>query len=286
MIAFKHKIFQFTPEGILSQLGLTPASGPLYYSFLTEVTSIIETQVQLSAERLNGLLKEAYRKDMSMISEYNMFPDYIKVMENALSQSRHTGTYRDEIGLVQAKFIDTDVLGDIGDLQRIQKTVHKGGSLLGWIRIYNSWLEGRSDEYEDIVNARIGMMLSESIAPFWRLVEDGNGSYAYPRNGPFRTLTAFNSTYIREMKAAYQRTLSAVRALVVRPTPFIGYGIATVEYSNKTFAGYSWLSNKGTTIFAISGTTMVDRLGHLTGRGFVLDKTGGVLRKWAGWLPK
>jgi len=284
---FTHRIPTFHPVGVLAQLGVTPLSGVIYYQLLPEVTAIIETQAITTAERLNQYLKEAYRKDMAEIDEYSRFPAYFTVMDTALSQPRNIGFEWDSKGLIQAKFVDLDALGDIGDLQRIQKMVHPGGTLQGWIGIYNSWLAGTSKKYEEIVGARTSIMLAETKAPFWELIENGNGPAAYPRNGPKRTLLAFKVVYNREMKAAYLRTLSVVRALVARPSSlFAGYQATTVSYRGQLFAGHVWTSPTGTIVFAISGTTAIDRLGRLTGRGFILDVTGTVIRRWSGWLPR
>lgn len=213
---FKHTVRGFTINGILNQLGVTKIrayTSSMYIQSYSEVASIMEEQVLVAASRLNQLLKEAYTRDMGMIPEYSNFPDYINVMNVALSHPRNVGVYWDADGSIQAKFVDFDGLGDLGDLQRIQKTVHPGGTLEGWIRIYNSWLSGTSNKYEEIVGARLSIMLGETKAPFWELIEDGNGGYAYPRNRPMRTLTTFTATYNNEMRLAYLRVLSIARSL-------------------------------------------------------------------------
>lgn len=288
MITFNHRIYTFTPEAILAQLGLTSASGAMYFSLIGEVRAIIEVQVLVAAERLNKELREAYRRDMSLIFEYSNFPDYIKVMDNALSHPRNIGVYRGKGGLIQAKFVDIEGLGDLGDLQRIQKLVYPlGGDLKGWIGIYKSWLAGLSNKYEEIVNARIAIMLTESKAPFWQLIEDGNGSDAYPTNPPMRTLLTFKPVYSREMKAAYLRTIGLAKGLIAKPSSlFLNYQTSSVIFRDKTYYGHAWVSRSGQTVFSISGTTAIDKLGRITGRGFILSRAGAVLRMWSGWLPR
>lgn len=284
---FTHNIIDFHPMGILNSLGITPLSGVAYYQLIPEVTAIIETQATTTAERLNKYLKEAYRKDMGNIGEYNRFPAYFAVMEAALSHSRNIGFEWDNKGVIQAKFVDLEALGDKGDLQRIQKTIHSGGTLQGWIGIYNAWVAGTSKKYEEIVGARIAIMFGETKAPFWELIELGNGPHAYPRNGPMKTLLAFKTVYRREMKAAYLRTLSIIRVLVLKPTSLLmGYAATTVNYGGQTFSGHMWTSLSGTSVFAISGKTAINNLGRLTGRGFILDAAGMVIRRWSGWLPR
>jgi hypothetical protein len=279
---FKHNIRNFNAAGILAQLGITPAQGVAYYQLSSKIEAIIETQVLTAAERLNQLLKETYARDMGLIPEYVHYPDYFTVMDVALSQSRNIGFYYDETGLIQAKFVDLDGLGDRGDLQRIQKIVHPGGTLAGWIGIYNAWLSGISRKYEEIVGARVSIMLSETKAPFWELIEGGNGEYAYPRNGPMRTLSTFVATYDSEMRAAYLRTLSVAKSLVST----VSVQNEIISYDNKMFSGEIFYSQGGNNIFVISGTTTVDKLGRVAGKGFIIDSAGLVLRRWSGWLPK
>lgn len=285
---FQHKIFGFTPVAMLATVGVTMQThGVIYQSLLVEIAAIIETQVMVTAERLNSMLKDTYRKDMFDIGEYVRFSRYIDVMLHALSSPVHTGVYFDGRGLVQARFVDTGLLGNLSDLQRIQRMVYPAGSLRGWIGIYKAWLYGKSNKYENTVNQRLDIMSSERIAPFWELIEYGNGPAAYPQNPPKRTLTNFRSVYNKEMRAAYARTLAAIRIIALRPSPiFIGYQAETVTFKGNTYFGHTWKSITGKSVFAISGTTAIDKLGRLTGRGFMLDVAGVVLRRWGGWLPR
>ena len=286
---FNHSVFNFHPDGVLRAAGADPA-GPLYSYLFNEVRSIIETQALITAERLNKLLQQAYFQDMMSISEYASYPAYYDVMVNALSQPYHIG-FDWKKGVIQAKFVDVQALGDTKDLIDIQKLVYpQGGTLDGWKIIYNAWrglLIGDPTKYEQIVDARLALMRGAGMAPFCEIIEDGNGHSAYPHHHPRRTLTKFESTYEQQMKAAFLRTVSDVRVLLRTPTSiFADYRIMSVKHSDKTYTGYGWTSMKGNTIFSISGTTKIDNLGRITGKGFMIDSAGTVLKKWSGWLPR
>jgi|GEM_PF-7118780 len=285
IVEFDHSVINFTPEGILMAVGADPA-GPLYYHLVNETRSIIETQALVTAETLNGLLKRAYFGDMMSIPEYANYPAYYDVMENALSQPYHIGFYWDNVGKIQARFVDVPALGDTRDLVDIQKIVHPGGTLRGWIIIYMSWISGESRKYESIVNARLDLMRGAGIAPFCEIIELGNGHNAYPQHSPRRTLTNFKVVYDEQMRVMYQRTLAIARMIIKRPSSlFTGYGIDSVFHNDKEYHGYSWKSQKGNTVFSIAGTTKIDRVGRVTGRGFIVSTKGEVLRKWSGLLP-
>jgi len=289
IIEFDHSVHNFNPDGVLLAAGADPV-GSMYYYLIREVTSIIETRALIVAERLNGFLKQAYFQDMMSISEYARYPYYYDVMEHALSQKHHIGYYWDKIGKIQAKFVDVPALGDTNDLIDIQKLVHPGGTLEGWKIIYNAWrglLIGNEKKYEQIVDSRLALMRGAGIAPFCEIIENGNGHNAYPHHHPRRTLTNFAPTYDMQMKATFLSVVSDVRALLAKPTSlFADYRIDSVVHNEKTNIGYSWTSTKGQTIFSISGTTKIDGLGRLTGRGFILDSSGVVLKKWGGFLPR
>jgi len=285
---FNHMIPTFTTVGVMAQAGITPLiHGALYYTLIPEVAAIIETQVLTTAQKLNKSLREVYRKDMYDIAEFALFPRYIQVMDLALTNPRNIGIEWDSKGVIQAKFVDTNALGDLGDLQRIQKMVHPGGTLSGWIGIYLAWRNGLSKKYETTVNQRLDIMTSEQIAPFWEIVENGNGPGAYPRVSPKRTLTNFKAVYRREMRATLARCVAAIRILAARPPVILkGYRADRVMYNKQTYFGHTWRSITGKSVFAISGTSGVDKMSRLTGRGFILDGVGNVLKKWSGWLPK
>lgn len=286
---FTHRVFSFNPVGVLTALGITPQTYPFRYQVLiSEVYYVIETQVKVAAQKLNFLIKEAYRKDMSDIEEYVRFPEYISVMQQALNNPAHIDAYWDGKNVIQARFIDTDRLGDVGDLQAIQQLVYPlRGSLDRWKGLYIAWREGRSNKYAETVGRRCGLMKSFGIAPFWELIEFGNQQYpAYPQNPPKRTLSNFRGTYNREMTIAYNKVLGLVRQLVGAPDLiFRNFDSATVMHQNQPQFGYTWKSRMGKNVFATAGT---ERLvgNRLVARGFILDPRGMVVRRWSGWLPR
>lgn len=290
MYKFSHRILNFNVVGVLAAIGVTPRTYPLrYYALLPEVHKIIELQVRVSAEKLNSLVKVAYNKDMHDIDEYMRFPGYMEVMQEALSNPVHIGAYWDNKNVVQAKFIDTDELGDIGDLQAIQHLAFPGSGDLGrWRGIYIAWRQGRDDTYADTVGRRLDLMRSFGVAPFWRLIEEGNQQYpAYPINGPKRTLNDFKNTYNTEMLAAYSRVINLVRTLLIAPdVNFRDFANAMIEDEGTPKFGYKWTSKSGKSVFAIAGTEKLDATGRLVARGFQLGPTGLITKRWRGWLPR
>lgn len=289
IVEFDHSVFNFNPDGVMRAAGADP-QGPLYFHLISEVTSIIETRALIIAVRLNESLKNAYFEDMMSIPEYVRYQDYYEVMKHALSQKHHIGFFWDKQNKIQAKFVDVQLLGGTKELVDIQKLVHPGGTLDGWKIIYNSWLGlmvGNESKYEEIVNARLALMRGAGIAPFCEIIELGNGHGAYPHHHPRRTLTKFASVYEEHMKTAFLSVVSDVRVLLAKPSPlFVGYGISATKQDNKTYSGYSWTSHKGNTVFSISGTTRIDNFGRVIGRGFILDKTGNLVTRWSGFLPR
>uniref|UniRef100_A0A6M3K0G1 Uncharacterized protein n=1 Tax=viral metagenome TaxID=1070528 RepID=A0A6M3K0G1_9ZZZZ len=286
---FTHRMLNFNPVGILLALGITPKTYPFrYQALVSETFYVIETQVEVTAQKLNFLIKEAYRKDMFDIEEYIRFPGYVSVMEQALNNPAHIGVYWDDKNVVQARFINTEKLGDIGDLQAIQQLVYPlRGTLDRWRGLYIAWLEGRSNRYAETVGRRLDLMRTFGIAPFWELIEYGNQQYpAYPTNGPKRTLSNFKGIYNREMTVAYQRVLGAVRQLIGAPDLlFRDFDSAMVMYLDQPQFGYTWTSRMGKNVFALAGT---ERLvgNRLVARGFILNPAGLVVKKWSGWLPR
>ena len=282
-------MLNFNPIGVLLSLGITPKTYPFrYQALISEAFFIIETQVKVAAQKLNYLVRGAYRKDMLDIEEYIRFPEYLSVMEQALNNPAHIGIYWDGKNVAQARFIDTEKLGDISDLQAIQELVHPmRGSLDRWRGLYIAWLEGRSNAYAETVGRRLDLMKSFGVAPFWELIEYGNQQYsAYPTNAPKRTLSNFKNVYNREMAFAYNKVLALVRQLMTAPAlVFRNFEPTTVRHLNQTKFGYSWKSRMGKNVFVLAGT---ERLvsNRLVARGFILNPMGIVLRKWAGWLPK
>ena len=130
-------------------------------------------------------------------------------------------------------------------------------------------------------------MRTFGVAPFWELIEYGNQQYpAYPTNGPKRTLSNFKGVYNREMTVTYQKVLGLVRQLIGAPDLiFREFQATTVSYLDQPQFGYSWKSRMGKNVFALAGTEKI--IGNrLTARGFLLDPTGVVVKKWSGWLPR
>jgi hypothetical protein len=77
---------------------------------------------------------------MATMEEYANYQPYIEHMRLALSNPAHVGIeYRG--GSIQAKFVDTNLLGDLTDLINIQKIVYPGGTLEGWIRLYETGVQ-------------------------------------------------------------------------------------------------------------------------------------------------
>ena len=284
---FNYNDRQLSPTGILNA-ALIPV-GPVYYTMIVEVTELLNISLRTLASSLNNQIKDLYVSAMDTMYEYSNFPRYKDIFVSAMNNPAHLGVTVNERGIYQAKFIDTDVLGDLGDLIDIQKAVYPGGgSLFGWIGLYNDWLQGKNTKYADTVNARLDMMSSFKSAPFWELIEVGNFMFdAYPRNRPANILAGFKAIYRKEMNALWVRTVALVGALYKRQlnTRFIGMEDAAVIDNNKMFAGKSWKSLKGNTIF-VSGDSVRITAGKVVGCGFVLDKFGTVIRRWGGWLPR
>ena len=284
---FIHKIPTFNPVGVLATLGVTPAIEPVRYMTLTaSVLNIIETQVLVAATSLNLMLKEQYRKDMYDISEYSRFPRFIDIMVYALSNPKHIGVYWDKRGVVQAQFVNTDLLGDIKDLEDIHRMVSPPGTLRGWKGIYIAWLSGKNRKYETIENQRLDIMEERQVAPFWEFIERGAmGGYPINPSGHY-TITNFKDEYDRKMLEAYNRCLSLTSLLVTAANiTFRNFEATAVTYAGNTYSGYSWMSQAGRGIFVIAGT---ERLvgGRLVAKGFILSLFGDVRQRWSGWLPK
>lgn len=286
---FRHSYYGFKPDSLLANVGVNPVTfGPAYYSMLTRMYGIIEAEVLVSATKLNQRIQSKYERDMDAIPEYSRQPRYKLIMKYALKQEGHVGVYWDGRGLPQAKFIDTGLLGDLGDLQRIAQDVGGGdGTARGWRFQYIRWLKGGNSKYTRILDRRLDQMSREHIAPFWQLIEDGNGPPAYPVGPPMRTLSTFYSAYQEEMRSAYQRCMYAARLMANREAViYRGIMTAMVLYNGANFYGNVWTSRRGTKIFAVSGKTSIDDWGRVRGEGFILNDEGSVLKKWSGWLPR
>jgi len=275
---FDHGIRDFNADGILKKFGILPTN-PYYSLIYINVSNAIDTNVLDVATKLNASLKIEYANTMATMYEYANFGGYIAQMELALSNPDHVGIYVNK-GSIQARFVDTSLLGDHQDLINIQKIVHPGGTFEGWVRLYNDWVAGRSTVYENIINKRISYM--GMGAPFLELVECGNDRYrAYPINGPAGVLENFKSKYRSMMKSVYQSVINMVSDyLTAIPTKF---GTQTLGFQGATYDGYSFRSKAGNIVFIESGTEKI--VGNrLFGRGFILK--GGVMQRFFGFIPR
>jgi hypothetical protein len=284
---YNHGITNFTAVGILRACGVTKVSNPdIYVGLLAQTQIVMQNQVLVTAQQLNEALIEKYKQDMGMMDEYRDFPRYMQVMKVALSSPQHIGIYYTFGGVIQAKFVDVKALGDESDLQEIQQAAYPyRGTLNNWIGLHEAWKAGESTAIENTIDTRINMMLSAGIAPFWHLVEIGNGRNAWPRNEGAHTLIDFKPVYIREMTKTYARIVALIKLIATAGTTIRPMESGMVSFNGQTFFGSSWKSASGTTVFAINGT---ERLlaGKLVARGFLLSPSGMVLKGWSGWLPR
>jgi hypothetical protein len=123
---FETNIPGFNPVGIMMKLGVQPRN-PMYYEIMSQIRLIITNEVLSTAVKLNQMVKDRLISDMNNIEEYRVFPRYITIMSLALANSSHVGVRWTNLNTAQAKFIDTDLLGDIKDLQENQKIVYPLG---------------------------------------------------------------------------------------------------------------------------------------------------------------
>jgi len=177
---FDHEMSDFNAAGLLARVGMSKID-PDYPKLLVTAKSIIERNVLNLARKLNSSLSKDYAEAMSTMTEYVWFSAYISHMQMALSDKRHVGIYYKN-KVIQARFIDTSLIGGVKDLINIQRIVYpESGTLEGWIRLYNEWRIGKSTLYVDIVTKRLSYM--GMGAPYLELVEYGNDRYkAYPIN--------------------------------------------------------------------------------------------------------
>jgi len=282
---FTHNISLFYPEAILHYFGIEP-NNPSYVTMITKVTNIIELEVGITAIKLNMLVKERFKQDLWDIDEYTILPEYWMALELALSLPVHVGVVWGK-KIVQAKFVDTDALGDLKLLQEIQKAVYPlgSGNVGAWASLYERWKRGEDDRIGKTLRQRLSIMMSSGVAPFAELIETGNEMYpAYPQHGAKGTLEKFKPTYRREMKLAYHRVIALVESLL--PTTMsAALAPAVIAVGGITKGGFSWVSGKGNTTFVTENTLRVSA-GKVVGSGFILSPQGQVLRAWGGWLPK
>lgn len=282
---FSHNIPIFYPEAMLLSVGVAP-NHPFFGLLLARATLMIETEVYTTAIRLNGMVKILLKRDMLDIDEYSALPEYAMALEVALSSPGHIGvTWSKKV--VQARFIDTSLLGGLAELQEIQHEAYPQGkgSLRAWTGLYNAWLSGKDTRIGNTLRKRTSIMMTNRVAPFMELVELGNDMYpAYPQHGGKFTLQHFKPIYRREMSAAYYRVRVTIQ-LIINSVMASQMAPAIYTIGASTQVGFTWLSLRGNTIFVVRNTLRVIS-NRLVGSGFMLSPQGEVLKAWSGWLPK
>jgi len=283
---FTHNISLFYPTAILNYFGIDGRHP--YYSILeTKVITTINTEVRVAAVNLNNLIRNEFRKDLYDIEEYTLLPDYATALDLALSNPAHVGVTWEKT-LVQAKFIDTNILGGLKELIEIQKLVYptQGQHNLGaWVSLYNRWKDGTDDRIGETLRKRLSVMMSRGSAPFAELIETGNDMYpAYPTHPGKNTLRDFKPTYRREMRAAYHRVVAEVE-LMIQTLPPIAMTPDIVEVSGAGKAGFTWKAKSGNTIFVIEDSIKLVGT-RFRGTGFILSSSGSIMKRWSGWIPK
>lgn len=286
MKRFTHNL-PFSVPGVMAAASIFGAN-PMYGYIYEQTLIIIEEQVRLAAIRLNELLQETYVRDMSNIEEFNRSPRYIEVMRNALSEDDHIGVIWNRDGTVDAKFVDTDRLGNIPELREVQQAAYpRRGTLVQWARMYDAWASGAQNGIGETIERRIDIMLSWRIAPFWELIEIGNQHLgAYPEYGGMGTLKGFEPYYRQEMRRAYSECVRLVVLMVqTQNLTFPDLEVATIQSNQKTLVGYTWTSEAGNTVFARAGTEAIIG-GRFRAELFILSKSGDIIKKiGSGWLP-
>lgn len=286
-VKYNHNLANFSSMGMIASLGLPLLGNVLTQQVVVQITVLIEAQVNITALKLNTMLKNELMSDMMSIPEYARFPAYISTMINALSSPTHVGIYWDKAGLIQAKFVDMRAIGGIEELIEIQYAVYpERGTLEGWRGLYIAWQKGTSNVYSDVIGRRLELMNAQQMAPFLELVEKGNDRYgAYPINFGTGTFKRFKSIYKKEMLNCYLRILMLMRMLIISPLSIAIHKPAIATVDGQVFHGHEWVSRSGNTIFVISGT---ERLSGkvFTGKGFIFNKQGFFLRSFFGRIPK
>ena len=282
---FTHNISLFYPQAILNYFGIT-AENPAYPDLIVRVTVVIEDVVLETAKELNDLLKAEFHKDLLDIEEYAILGGYSLALETALSSPVHVGVVWGP-KLVQAKFVDTDALGGLPELQEVQHEAYPQGTgnLGAWVSLYRRWLDGTDSSIGDTLQERISIMLGRGIAPFAELIETGNEMYpAYPHHAGKHTLEGFIPTYRRLMRNAYQKVIALVEPMIlnVLPKTLQPESVVVDEVSK---AGFSWKSRTGQEIFLLPKSLKMDSHNRLVGSGYILSK-GQIIKSWYGWLPK
>jgi len=283
---FTHNISLFYPEAILHYFGIAPGN-PSYIALLTKVTGIIELEVGITAVKLNMLVRQAFRKDLWDIEEYMTLPEYWTALDLALSSPKHTGVTWNK-KLVQARFIDTDALGGLRELQEIQHEVYPSGkgNVGAWASLYSQWIRGEDDSIGKTLQQRLSIMMSRGVAPFAELIETGNDMYpAYPHHIGKGTLERFKPVYRREMRATYHKVIGMVELLLPVAAITTALTATVIMAGGVAKSGFNWVSAKGNTIFVNENTLRLSG-GRLVGSGYIISPQGQAIRSWSGWLPK
>lgn len=282
---FTHNISLFYPDAILTYFNITPLH-PLYTDLKIKITLLIEETVLATAKRLNELVTVEFIKDMFDIEEYNILPEYAQALEWSLSSPEHVGVVWGE-RLVQAKFIDTDILGGLNELIEIQHEAYPGtGNLGSWVSLYKQWISGSNNGIGDTLRKRISMMVSRGMAPFAELIETGNTMYsAYPTHAGKHTLQSFIPVYRRNMRQAYHTVVSMAELIIRSSVPANAVPDFVDDENGVRKNGFSWKSRTGKTVF-VDPKTMKTVGGRVVGSGFLISAEGLVIKKWAGWLPR
>jgi hypothetical protein len=287
MEEFFHDIGNFSPQGILLSLGVTEFNNLMYPTLYLDSKAIVDSVVLNTAKELNKQIQDEFISAMDSIREFKNFPRYKSVLVDALSRPHHVGVYYNHSGVVQAMFINTDILGGWKELQEIQYEAYPlRGTLDGWKKLYNSWYLGESTKYADTVNSRLDMMELMGIAPFWVIIENGNiGMGAYPENHGFKILNNFKDNYTREMHSAYNKCFTSISQMVAKinaGSTILRDNFTTIEYNKTKYRGHTFISKSGKEVFIIN--TVNTKIG-LQGYGFVTSQ-GSVVRKFFGRIPR
>ena len=283
---YSHNIYNFSPVYILQNLGFS-ANSPNYAILLERVKELMESEVLITAKELHALLETEYRHDISDIEEYTAIGKYWMVLQSSLANPGHVGVFWDG-GVIQAKFVDTNILGGLKELQEIQLEAypHANGNLMAWKRLYDAWIAGTDNRVLLTLYRRLEIMQSIGSAPFAELIETGNDMYpAYPTHPARGTLTRFKPVYRNKMLEAYSRVYRAVEKLVATFPAAKALLPSTVEDGNVFRRGLQWKSKSGNIIFATAGSFKIVN-GLATGSGYILNPSGKILKSWSGWLPR
>jgi hypothetical protein len=283
-----HGIPNFNPAGLISATGAN-IEPSLYNIVYNEAKEVIEAQVMESAKTLNIMLQENYIQALGAIKEYAELGIYESVMTLSLSDSKQIDVEWDSKGNAQAKFFDIKYLGDIRDMEDIQRAAYPTpGTNSGWRALRVRWLKNGDSRYFNTHQTRSSMMSSRGMFPIWYFIEYGNEMFsASPQNGAFYTITnMIKKDYPKEMTSCFARCLEIFKTILTTSLLQQDTEIVNVTSNNVSYSGVEWVSKTGKNVFAIAGSQQVSNNGQVFAKGFILDKAGNPLSKWSGWLPR